>query len=75
MSAPTSRSAASLRSRRSPPKRTAVAMKIATGTSSTTQTITVSTTSSAGSGSPSRTFPYPEIRWPPEARVRVSLPA
>ncbi len=38
LSEPTSRSAASLRSRRSPPNRTAVAMNTATGVSNTTKT-------------------------------------
>ncbi len=42
LSEPTSRSAASRRSRRSPPNRTAAAMNTATGISSTTKTISTS---------------------------------
>lgn len=57
MSVPTRRSAASLRSRRSPPNRTAVAMKIATGTSSTTQIMMISTIRMGGISLPPSGLP------------------
>lgn len=75
VSAPTSRSAASRLSRRSPPNRTAVAMKMITGSSSTTQATTVSATRTGLSGSFSTTPPNAWVRLAPLAWVRVELPA
>ncbi len=59
LSEPTSRSAASLRSRRSPPNRTAAAMKTATGISSTTNTTMISRTRTGFIGSAGVVRPGP----------------
>ncbi len=66
LSEPTSRKAASLRSRRSPPNRTAAAMNTATGISSTTKTTRTSriSTGSQGSDDPRSSLPKLSIRAP-----------
>ncbi|WP_461009367.1 hypothetical protein [Streptomyces capparidis] len=74
-SAPTRRIAASRRSRRSPPNRTAVPMNTATGISSTTQPTTISTISTARYGCPAPVMPKPVARTAlPTPASMVSLP-
>ncbi|CAM5694910.1 hypothetical protein SGLAM104S_10484 [Streptomyces glaucescens] len=75
VSAPTSRSAARRRSRRSPPKRTAVAMKTSTGTSSTTQAMTDEHDQDGVERFGRHGQPYSLPRPSPRRCVRASLPA
>ncbi len=76
LSAPTRRSAASRRSRRSPPKRTAVAMKMATGISRTTQPIRIRTIRTGSMPGDWIVHPYSEARLVPLSfRESWSLPA